>query len=141
MGDIKVLSLNNLKRVMGVAPITAKRVTWHTSEIMIKQMLSIDEYRTVVLDIIGNCMSENNKVAIELVDFSTRINIISAFAAVELPDNIDELFRVAYGSDLYDTVCKFANKAQIESIIKAVDKYVQYIGMEEVEYVELQGNG
>lgn len=121
MGTVKTLSVNELKRVTGISQKQYKQVAWHTTTVIIKQMLSISEYLTAVENILNSCKSPEGEIAIELLDFAIRVGIISAYAFVELPEDIDELYYLIYASDLYDLVCSIANKSQIESIKKAIE--------------------
>lgn len=116
----KILSLNELKRNVGSPSEIVKSTRWHTSTIFIKYMLPLKEYIDIVHKIITYCTNSDGNIAIELLDFSTRINIISSYVFVELPEDIDELFNIAYNSGLYEIACSVANEAQIKSIIDTV---------------------
>lgn len=120
MGTTKTLSTNELKRITGVSQKQYKQVPWHTTTVVIKRLLTINEYMDTIQGIIKDCRTPDDGIAIELLDFATRINIISAYAFVELPKNIDELYYIVYASDLYDLVCSVANTSQIDSIKKSV---------------------
>ena len=125
MGTVKTLSVNELKRVTGISQKQYKQVAWHTTTVTIKQILSIQEYMETVQNIFRDCKTPDDGVAIELLDFAIRVNIISAYAFVNFPDNIDELYYFVYASDLYDLICANANKAQIESIKRTVKMSVR----------------
>lgn len=125
METIHKLSLNNLKRVVGVSAKHNKKVQWHSSEITIKQLLSAQEYIAVTQDILRDCLAPDGTVAIELIDFAIRANIVAAYAYVELPTEFEELYYVLYASDLYDKVCSVANKAQIAAIKSSIDMHVR----------------
>ena len=139
METIHKLSLNNLKRVVGVSAKHNKKVQWRSSEITIKQLLSAQEYIAVTQDILRDCLAPDGTVAIELIDFAIRANIVAAYAYVELPTEFEELYYVLYASDLYDKVCSVANKAQITEIEKTIAIYVQTLQTE--SKVEEGANG
>ena len=120
VGQTKVLSKNEVLRVTGVSGKQYKTIQWHTVQIVVRPLLNMEEYIKTVRAIVVDCMSKDGEIAIELLDFSTRLHIIAAYAFVELPDDMEQLYYVVYQSDLYDTVLKVANRAQIDAIIKTV---------------------
>lgn len=120
MGTTKTLSTNELKRITGVSQKQYKQVPWHTTTVTLKQLLTIQEYMETIQNIFHDCKTPDDGVAIELLDFATRVNIIAAYSFVKLPDNIDDLYYFVYASDLYDLICSNANISQIESIKQAV---------------------
>lgn len=124
MSTTKVLSTNNLKRIVGVSRNQPKKVQWHTSEIIIEQLLPLEKQIGLVQKIIKDCSSTTEDIAIELLDFSIRTNIISAYAHVELPSEIEDLFYIVYASDLFEKVCATANKGQIDAIRECVKYHI-----------------
>lgn len=124
MGDIKALTANDLIRVTGVKGKQYQRVSWHTETIIMRHTLDASEFMAVVLDTVKDCKSPDGVIAPELVDFAFRVNVVSAYAAVELPEDGMTLYYIMYASDLYDTVCRYANKAQIDAVKEAVMMYV-----------------
>lgn len=121
MKRIKTLSAEDLIMASGEAGSQNKTILWHHRELVIKQFLSLGEYIKTVRNIINECTDENGNVAVELVDFAIRVNIVNAFAYVELPKETDKLFYVIYSQDgIYDAVCRTANSCQINAIRSAV---------------------
>lgn len=121
MGTVKTLSVNELRRITGISQKQYKQVAWHTTAVVIRQMLSVSEYLTAVQNILNSCKSPEGEIAIELLDFAIRVGIVSAYAFVELPEDVNELYYLMYASDLYDLICSVANKSQIESIKKTIN--------------------
>ena len=123
MGDIKALTANDLIRVTGVKGKQYQRVPWHTETVIMRHTIDASEFMAVVLDTVKDCKSPEGVIAPELVDFAFRVNVVSAYAAVELPEDGMMLYYIMYASDLYDTVCRYANKAQIDAAKEAVMMY------------------
>ena len=130
MGSPQMLSKNQLMRTIGVSPKQYKKVIWHTNEVIVKPFLSASEYVDMIQGILHDCQASDGVVVLELVDFAMRINVISAYAFIELPDTLDDLYYIAY-SDLYDTVCKAANNAQIGSIRYTIGLYINSLEVPE----------
>lgn len=120
MGAIKMLSANDVKRIAGISGRQYKKVQWHSAEIIVRPFLTIDEYMEVVRQIMRDCKGPDGKIVLELIDFAIRMNVICAYAAVELPDNMRDLYYIIYTSDLYNTIISAVNKNQIEEIASAV---------------------
>lgn len=98
-------------------------IKWRSHNIKIKHTLSINEYLNVMQRIAQDCKvsGTENVVRIELIDFAIKTSIISAFSNVKLPENINDLYYIVYGTDLYDVICKNISKIQLESIISSVN--------------------
>lgn len=124
----KKLTLNDIKRVMGSFSSRTKTIQWHSASFDIKPMLTVDEYITTIRNIIGDCRSSDGEnIALELVDFSIKANIIAAYAFVELPKEANSLFDIVYRSDLYEYICKVANSKQIDAIKEAVWTIIRFM--------------
>lgn len=116
---------NFIMSVVGNPCEKVMQTTWGNRKIPIRRMLRIDEYVDLIRKIIDNCRTDDESIGLELVDFSIRINIISAFTGLDLPDDVNDMFSLAYGSNLYDVVCAHASQKQIEAIRETVMLYVK----------------
>ena len=117
----RVMTLNTLRRVVGMRRTKYRKVAWHTSELVVKSFLTMKEYFDTVHSILDDCTDKDGAVVYEMVDFATKLNVIISYALIELPDDIDELYYIVYETDLYKTVYSFANKDQIDAIVSSVD--------------------
>ena len=124
MVSVRKLPLNDVLRTIDFSGKENKSVEWHSHKITIRPFLPIKEFLNTVRDILKDCRTPDDKVALELLDYSIRSNIIAAYALVELPKDFDELYYIVYNSDLYDLVLENSNKAQIESIINTVNRCI-----------------
>lgn len=124
MGQIPKVTANTLKRIAGVSGKQYKKVQWHSTTITIKQALTIKEYIDTIHSIIQSCMTPEETCAVELLDFAIRLNIISSYAFVELPESLEDIFYIVYSTDLYDVVLKNVCSSQVESIRDTVNKMI-----------------
>ena len=122
MGQPKTLSANELRRVAGVWGKQYQTVQWHSTQLVVRHSLGINEYISLIRSIVADCSPKDGEVAYELFDFSVRLNVVLAYAFVELPEDIESAFYILYNSDLYDTVRKYANTAQIDAAIDGARK-------------------
>lgn len=116
-----MLSENDVRRIVGISGKQSKKVTWHTTQISVRQTLSLSEYIETVRNIIADCTVQDT-YAFEFFDYAFRINIIESFSNVTLPSDADSLFLTAYSSDLFDTIYRYGNQSQIDSI-KEITRY------------------
>lgn len=122
MKKIERLALDEYIGIVKGNKVERKVVGWCSKYIEVKQMLSVDEYINVIRRIFADCRTPDseNMVQLELIDFAIKTNIISAYANIELPENLDDLYYIVYGTDLYEKVCANVNEKQVESIISSV---------------------
>lgn len=124
MGQIPKVTASALKRIAGVSGKQYKKVPWHSTTLTIKQNLSVKEYVDTIHSIIQSCMTPDETCAVELLDFAIKSNVISSYAFVELPESLEDMFYIVYASDLYETIYKNVNNAQINSIEETVIRMI-----------------
>ncbi len=116
----KKISSNDLKLIAGTSGGQLKTIQWHARNLTLRQFLTLHEYISVVNGIINDCKKPDGSIAVELIDFAFRMNVISSYAYVEMPEDIDNIYYIVYASDLFDNVYRYANSAQIDSIRNSV---------------------
>ena len=72
-----------------------------------------------------DCIGDDYSKSFMLLDFSFRVNIINAYAYVDLPTDIDTLYYIIYASDLFEIVYKRTNPAQIDAILESARLILQ----------------
>ena len=125
MGAINKVTANQLMHIAGVSAKQYKKVPWHTTTITVRQLLPANEYYDLIDHIISDCQTPEGTLAIELLDLSTKANIVGAYAFVDLPKDYDKLFYLIYSSDLYKTVCSAICPEQLDAIMKTINLYVR----------------
>ena len=121
--SIKKLTVSDIRRVMGVSYKQNITVQWHTERLTLRQFLPLKEYLETIDSVVNDCIDPSTgKPVYELLEFAMRANIISSYAYVDMPTEVDEFYAAVYCSDLYDTVCKYVNSSQVAAIKEAVNK-------------------
>ena len=123
MSNIGIVSSEEAIRITGMVSKRYKKVIWHSANIVVKYSLNFIEYVDIYNSIVEGCESPDGEFVPALIDFSIRMNIISFYSNVELPEDPEKLFDVAYSSDLFEIVYKNANTKQIDAIIDSVYKF------------------
>ena len=123
MSAEKSLSYDDIKRVIGVPHEQIRKVFWHNKEIHILKTLSFKQYIMTIQSILRDCKNNDGLIIPELVDFAIRANIVAAYALIEQPEVIDDLYYLVYSSDLYDFIYKNVNQRQVDAIFDAIKVY------------------
>jgi hypothetical protein len=99
-------------------------VNWHGKIIEVRTLLSQEEEIRTIHEIISLCVDDDDgSVAIELLEFYIRFKIICSYAKVSFPENLDDIYKLVYHSDLYKYVIDNVNSTQVNNIINSV-KYI-----------------
>ena len=115
------LPLAVVQRIVNSINVNPRKVRWMNTEFIVKPVLSLQEYMETVTKIVNDCQDDAGSIAVGLIDFSLRTNVIAAYANIELPSDIEELFNLVFRTTLYDTVCSVINSAQLQSIKNTVN--------------------
>ena len=108
---------------IGSTGMIQRRVRWRTLDIIVKPILSFEEYSTIVRYIVVQCESRGGVPLIELIDYAVRANVLFAYTNISRFENTSDLYRVLYCSDLYDSIIAVINQAQYKAIIYAISIY------------------
>jgi len=100
------------------------KANWHGLIIDIKYLLTKDDEFKLIHSIINCCTTSEGEFVPEMVDMAMRACIVTTYASVDLPDDIDEQYKLLYHSTLFDTVKSNVNQAQINHIIKIISLLV-----------------
>lgn len=125
MGKVKKLSELDVLRITGVSGKQYKKVIWHGEELIIKQFLTVHEYVDTIHSILDCCSAPDDRLAVEMIDFAIRINIISSYVFADMPKDLEKMFYIGYASGLYELVYENANKSQIDSVRESVYFYIK----------------
>lgn len=100
----------------------AKTVRWHNLMLTVRPMIDFHETSQFVNSVMGACFDSKHDVAMpEAMDFAIRINTIMRYSNAELPDDTEEQYRIAYGTDLYEEIRDHIQTAQLDAIIKTIE--------------------
>lgn len=120
MEKAKKITVEQL-RLLNKTP-THRTILWHGNALTVRTLLSIEEISQFVNSVMGGCYDQLHDVFVpEMKDFGFRVNVVSRYACVELPDDIEEQYEILYNTDIYDTICAAVNSAQLTSIGNSID--------------------
>lgn len=101
-------------------PVNWRGKVFHVWPLIERAMVS-----DTISEIISLCYNDRDGVMIpENADYAYRCCMINNYTDLTLPSDDDELYRLIYATDIYDTVMKHVNRAQADIIRKVVDTTV-----------------
>ena len=104
-----------------------KELQWHHNlRLRVRSFLRVGEMGNLVRDILeAVCKKDDGRLYPEMLDYAMRAGIVSYYADVELPEKIDDQYRLLYTTDLYDKVIGVANQGQVAAVREAVRMYME----------------
>lgn len=90
---------------------------WHGKVISIRYLLSHKEVIDLYQRVEEMITRDDGTIMHEHMDFAVKLAIVSTYACIELPDDIDTVYNLIYHSDIFDVVMSNANKNQLSSIV------------------------
>lgn len=114
MEKIKKISVEQLRTHNKPSQRT---ILWHGIAVTIRYLLPIKEVTLLVNSVMDGCYDKAHDVFIpEMMDFAFRVNIVTRYACVDLPQDIEEQYEILYNTDIFDTIASAINTAQMQSI-------------------------
>ncbi len=122
MAELCKLTAGEAAKIASSINISPKVIQWRTKRITVRPLLSFAETVQIVNNVMDACIDKSTGYFIpETLDFALRLNIVSMYASVEIPENMEQQYILLYATDLYDTVLNYVNKGQIEAIKSAIN--------------------
>ncbi len=105
---------------------TLTYVTWHGIRMTVRHMIGFAEVIDLVNCIVEVCSPQQGAVPKpELFEAAFRACVLTWYANVKLPDDIEKQYALTIGSSLYKAVCGAINEEQLESVREAAKKYFE----------------
>lgn len=102
-------------------------VQWNGKSLYVRPILKLKDMTFLIQDVLKTCETKTPGVlAPELIDFSFRRHIVSMYSLIEMPDDLDDQYKILYETDLFDVVTKNINKDQYQGILRAINLYVGF---------------
>lgn len=94
-----------------------RTILWHGNAVTIRTLLPIKEVTLFVNSVMEGCYDiPHNAFIPEMMDFAFRVNVVTRYACVDLPTDIEEQYEIIYNTDIFDTIVASINVAQLQSI-------------------------
>lgn len=117
--------VEDAKRLLAIASAIDKgpiRVAWNGIWVHVKRAIGLMECTVLIDDVLRNSTIQDGSLFMpELIDFALRAHIVEAYTDLVLPEQVEAKYDLLYLTDLFDVVSGVISKAQLDSIINAIN--------------------
>ena len=94
-----------------------RTIMWHGIAVTVRTILPMSEAISFVDGIMKACYDKTHDIIMpEVMDFAFRFYVVTSYAHVEMPDNIEEQYELLYCTDVFDVIANAVNHAQLKSL-------------------------
>lgn len=120
MAEEKMISIEKMDDIMNDYFPATETVDFHGQELVITKVIAPEDMFELVRQIADGCFAPDGTYAPEVFDLLLRAGIVTEYSNVRLPQNVDHMSRILYGTDLYDTVIAHISAGQYNAAYDAV---------------------
>lgn len=121
------ISINAMDSIMKTQYENITTECWNEIDITIKRTISLGDMLSFVNDVVASCFQGSGEFMPEVLDFAIRSNIILKYSNVSLPDNLEHRYAILYCTDIVNFVRGHADQEQVDEIINAIRRKVDYL--------------
>lgn len=121
------ISINAMDSIMKTQYENITTECWNEIDITIKRTISLGDMLSFVNDVVVSCFQDNGEFMPEVLDFAIRSNIILKYSNVSLPDNLEHRYAILYCTDIVNFIRGYADQEQVDEIINAIHRKVDYL--------------
>lgn len=100
---------------------------WFGVEIEIKRSLGLTDILEFVNDVTISCFGESGNFLPEVLDFAIKSNILTRYANLTMPENLEHRYKLIYHTDIVDAVCNHINMAQLKEVVSSINRKIDYL--------------
>lgn len=100
---------------------------WYGADIIIKHSIGLSDVLEFVNNVVESCFGESGNFIPEVMDFAIKGNILTKYANLTMPENLEHRYDLIYQTDIVDEVCKRINRAQLQEVISSISKKIDYL--------------
>lgn len=100
---------------------------WYGADIVIKHSIGLSDVLEFVNNVVESCFGESGNFIPEVMDFAIKGNILTKYANLTMPENLEHRYDLIYQTDIVDEVCKRINRAQLQEVISSISKKIDYL--------------
>lgn len=126
MANGKKIPIDSFDKVVQGQAVNDAVVSWYNIEVTVKHTIGLTDMMEFVHNAAESCFSESGAFVPEVMDFAIKSNILTRYANLTLPDELEHRYALIYESDIVDIVCEHINHEQLQEITSAVKRKVNY---------------
>lgn len=141
MEKTKKINSTELLNIINKLDKEYTKLSWNGVDIKIRHTLPFSAMMTFVDYVSKLCFSEESGAYLpEVKDFGIKTSILELYAGIEMPDEIEDMHKLVYCSDLVNCVVECINKTQLSEIANAIEEKIKHIASANVEAITYQMN-
>lgn len=131
------------KKMMDVVRANKKEygvttVDWNGMRVIIKRLIPLDDMVSMVENVVNSCFQGPENIFMpQYMDFAIRSNVIDLYTNIALPDNYDDQYEIAYGTDIVETILANIDSSQFKDILRSINHKVDKKIDERVSMVDI----
>ena len=125
--ETKKVTINKLQQIADENFENIVPVEYYDETLQIKETIDFKSMMSFVNDVVSSVFLDDGNYVPEVIDFLVRSCVLRYYAGFDMPDDINEHYRVVYETDAFDVVVKVINKVQFEDIVRSINKKVQFL--------------
>ena len=116
-------------------------VEWNGLMLHIRHQVNLEYMIRYVDYVVAACFDANTGEYLpEAKDFAIRSGAVEFFTNITLPDDVNRKYNLMYGTDIINVVMSYVDAGQMNSLLIAIDKKLDYLANANIERVRKQLN-
>lgn len=117
MADVKTITAREIKQITNAICEKPRTILWHGKRINVNPLLTFKEFVSLANEIVNRCIGgTQNVMVIESVDFVFKATILNKYAGIVLPNDLEDQYKIIYGTDLFSIVSEYINPLQLQNL-------------------------
>lgn len=108
-------------------PVSMQLVEWNGLNIEVTHTLSIKDAFSLVQDVVDMSFLEDGTYAPEVTDFAMRAGVIDYYTNIDLPEKMEDRYRLVYSLPINEVVIEHINRTQFEVICDAAERRIEML--------------
>lgn len=135
----KKVSVSAMDAIMKNVYDPTETVEWNGVEFVIQKALEMDEMLNFVDSVVRSCFdAATNEYRPEAKDFAVRVNIMTRYANVAMPNKVEHQYALAVCSGVVEMIMEHINRVQFNEMMRAIDAKIQNIASANVAMMNIK---
>lgn len=135
----KKVSVSVMDDILKNTYVPIETVEWNGTEFTIQKSLEMDEMLNFVDSVVRSCFAtDTNEYRPEAKDFAVRVNIMTRYANIAMPNKVEHQYSLAVCSGVVEMIMEHINRAQFNEMMRAIDAKVSNLAAANVEMMNLK---
>lgn len=136
---VKKVSVSMMDAILKNTYEATETVEWSGTEFVIQKSLEMDEMLNFVDSVVRSCFAAStNEYRPEAKDFAVRVNIMTRYANIAMPNKVEHQYTLAVCSGVVEMIMEHINRAQFNEMMRAIDAKVNNIAAANVEMMNMK---